>query len=155
MTHQTVAVHSGVHNNARQSPQQRTEESITKKRDCGRGRARLLPSFEAPKAVRFFDCGQNTLSVRRNAAGIGPKPLYTSWMAVICPLFLLLNALQDGNESEMPSIGSFRGCFPTLFSAQVGYFDQSFENMRHPRGENRAFSSPQFLAYISVDCYLR
>lgn len=76
-------------------------------------------------------------------------------MAVICPLFLLLNALQDGNESEMPGIGSFRGCFPTLFSAQVGYFDQSFENVRHPTGENRAFSSPQFLACISVDGYLR
>lgn len=100
---------------------------------------RAPPPFGAPNTVRFRNCGQNTLIVRRLGTENGAKHLYIPLIRVICSLFYATGASSNRNSGRNAGPRGFRSRFPVPIGAQSGYFDQTSKNERRFEGEMSAF----------------
>ena len=99
---------------------------------------RAPPSFETSRSVRIFNCGQNTLIVRRCGTGMSVNTLFISRIAIICLLSSSLGHFPKSQWERNAEPQSFHSNLPTPLSAQSRYFDQSSKNERSPEGKIRA-----------------
>lgn len=110
----------------------RTKDRLSMQRKVSRQPhpTRVPPSFETSHSVHIFDCGQNTLIVRRYGTGMSVKTLFISRIAIRCLLSSSLGRFPKSQWERNAESQSFHGNLPTPLSAQSRHFDQSSKNER-------------------------